>query len=76
MWQPHTRQCGSRSRKTLPNQVFSDVADPLEGAGRRDARGGMFGSRFEGHVGLALRWLAGLYHVSIGQFLPATVSLA
>ena len=47
----------------LQGQVFPDVADPLEGAGHRDARGGMFGSRFEGHVGLALRWLAGLCSV-------------
>jgi hypothetical protein len=47
----------------LPNQVFSDVAHPLEGASHRDARGGKFGSRFEGHGGLALRWPAGLYSV-------------
>jgi len=60
---------------TLPNQVFSDVAGPLEGAGHGDARGGMLGGRFEGHAGLALRWPAGLY--SIHQpFPPATVSLA
>jgi hypothetical protein len=59
----------ARALITLPNQVLSDIADPLEGAGHRDARGGMFGSRFEGHVGLALRWLAGLY--SVHQPIPS-----
>jgi hypothetical protein len=38
---------------TLPDQVFSDVAGPLEGPAT-GTRGGMLGSRFEGHVGLAL----------------------
>jgi hypothetical protein len=64
----------ARALITLPDQMFSDVADPLEGAGHRDARGGMFGSRFEGHVGLALRWLAGLY--SVITPLPATQACA
>ena len=45
----------SAATLTLSNQVFSDVADALEGAGHQDARGGMFGSRFERHVGLSLR---------------------
>jgi len=59
----------ARALITLPNQVFSDVAGPLEGAGHRDVRGGVFGSRFEGHVGLALRWPAGLY--SVHQPIPS-----
>ena len=45
----------ARAFITLSNQQFSDVADPLEGFGRRHARGGVFGSGLEGHVGLALR---------------------
>ena len=59
----------ARALITLSNQVFSDLADPLEGAGHRDARGGMFGSGFEGHVGLALRWLAG--ESSVHQQIPS-----
>jgi hypothetical protein len=39
----------------LSDQKFSDVTGPLDGAGHRDARGGMFGCGFEGQVGPAFR---------------------
>ncbi len=43
----------ARAFITPSNQEFSDVADPLEAPGHRNARGGMFGGGFEAHVGLA-----------------------